>query len=439
MSQSAAPELFRPVGGFVSALPRAAVACVGKRGGIAEALRPEAARAGHAVVEWLGVEAAVSGLEDAPPASLVVDVDDFDTAELGAILAARPASLPFVFVGGSTHDVAPRLMAVRAGARAYFGKPVAAQHIAEKLEALIAERPPQPYRVLVVDDEALLATLYVRALEHAGMIAAAATDPMRVLAQIDEFQPDLILMDMQMPGCSGSELSAVIRLDPGRFSIPIVFLSTEDLQDRRITALRGGGDDFLVKPIPLDRLVEEVSIRAERARTVSSFMLRDGLTGLYNHATLMQLFEVEVARAARNKKPLAFAMIDVDHFKSVNDTHGHPAGDRVLRSLSNHLQHRLRRTDVIGRYGGEEFAIVLSDADAANAERVLEGIRSSFEAKLHHAEKRDGFRVTVSGGVAMFPEVREPYRLLEVADRALYSAKRAGRNRILIAGPDSGT
>jgi diguanylate cyclase (GGDEF)-like protein len=436
MSQNVAPERVGSGPRSIPASHGGTVACLGKRDGMADELRAEAARAGHRVVQWLGVQAAVAGLANAPPASLLVDVDDFEAAELEIVLAARPASVPFVFVGGSTHDVAPRLMAVRAGAAAYFGKPVSAQHMAEKLDALMAERPTQPYRVLVVDDEALLATLYVRALEHSGMIAAAATDPMQVLALIDEFQPDLILMDMQMPGCSGSELSAVIRLDPSRFSIPIVFLSTEDLQDRRITALRGGGDDFLVKPIPLDRLVDEVAIRAERARTVSSFMLRDGLTGLYNHATLMQLFEVEVARAARNGKPLAFAMLDVDHFKSVNDTHGHPAGDRVLRALSNHLQQRLRRTDVIGRYGGEEFAIVLSDADAANAERVMEAIRESFEAKLHHAAQGE-FQVTVSGGVATFPEVREPYRLVEVADRALYVAKRAGRNRILMAGSEA--
>jgi diguanylate cyclase (GGDEF)-like protein len=324
------------------------------------------------------------------------------------------------------------LAAVRAGAAAYFAKPIAAETVVEKLDALTAERPPQPYRVLVVDDEALLARLYVRTLEHAGMIATAATDPGTVLSLIDEFQPDLILLDIQMPGCSGAELSAVIRLDPTRFSIPIVFLSTEDLRDRRTTALRRGGDDFLVKPIPLDQLVEEVAIRAERARTVSSFMLRDGLTGLYNHATLMQLFEVELARATRNRKPLAFAMIDVDFFKHVNDNHGHPAGDRVLRSLSQHLQGRLRRTDIIGRYGGEEFAVVLADADSANAERVLDGIRSSFAAALHDAEGA-GFHVTLSAGVATFPEVTELARLVEVADRALYAAKRGGRNKVVLA------
>jgi diguanylate cyclase (GGDEF)-like protein len=241
-------------------------------------------------------------------------------------------------------------------------------------------------------------------------------------------------MDMQMPGVSGAELAGVIRLDPASFSIPIVFLSTEDLRDRRVAALRRGGDDFLVKPIPLDQLVDEVAIRAERARTVSSLMLKDGLTGLYNHATFMQLFEVEVARATRNDKPLAFAMIDVDHFKQVNDTHGHPGGDLVLRTLSQHLQKRLRRTDVIGRYGGEEFAVVLADADVGNAQVVVDGIRASFGEKEHEVGGAR-FRVTLSCGIATFPRIREVPRMVELADKALYQAKRGGRNRAVLAEP----
>jgi diguanylate cyclase (GGDEF)-like protein len=328
--------------------------------------------------------------------------------------------------------VTPRLLAVRRGAEAYFEKPVAAGAVVERLDGLITARAVAPYRILVVVDDTLLARLYVRTLEHAGMIAAAATDPMRVLELMSDFQPDLILMDLQMPGCNGAELAAVIRLDPSRFSIPIVFLSSEDLRDRRLAALRRGGDDFLVKPIPLDQLVGEVAVRAERARTVSSFMLRDGLTGLYNHATLRSLLDVELARATRGQKPASFAMVDVDHFKQVNDTHGHPAGDRVLRALAQHLSQRLRKTDVIGRYGGEEFAIVLADAGACDAERLLEGIRSSFGAREHTAEGR-AFHVTLSIGVSCFPALRESQRLVDVADRALYAAKRAGRNRVVVA------
>ncbi|HVU00760.1 MAG TPA: diguanylate cyclase [Polyangiaceae bacterium] len=412
------------------------VCCVAVKGAgpsLAAELATELARTGRAVVEVEAAEVGdLCGGPDAP-AVVVVDVDGFEPAHLEAIAGARPDSVPLVFVGGTAHDVSPRLIAVRVGATAYFGKPVNVASLVEKLEHLAAERSPQPYRVLVVDDDPLLARLYARALEHAGMIAATARDPLKVLAQIDDFQPDLILMDYRMPGVSGPELSAVIRLEPSRFSIPIVFLSTEDLRDNRRTALKGGGDDFLVKPIPLEQLVAEVAIRAERARTVSSFMLKDALTGLYNHATLMQLLEVEVARSARANRPMAFSMIDVDFFKKVNDTHGHPAGDRVLRALSRHLQNRLRRTDVIGRYGGEEFAVVLSDVDAENAVRVVDHIRVGFGAKTHQSEKGD-FKVTLSMGVATFPAIGEPHRLVEAADQALYAAKHGGRNRVVVTG-----
>jgi diguanylate cyclase (GGDEF)-like protein len=408
--------------------------CVAKDGDrtLSDALRGELARTGRTVTAVASPSLGEKFLGEDRPAVLIVDVDGFETAALESIAQARPAEVPLVFVGGAAHDVSPRLAAVRVGATAYFGKPVNVASLVERVEGLAAEKPLQPYRVLVVDDDPLLATLYVRALEHAGMIAAPLSLPMKVLAHIDEFQPDLILMDYRMPDVSGPELSGVIRLEASRFSIPIVFLSTEDLRDNRLTALRRGGDDYLVKPIPLDQLVDEVAIRAERARTVSSFMLRDGLTGLYNHATLMQLLDVEVARSARTQRPLAFAMIDVDHFKRVNDTHGHPAGDRVLRALSRHLQHRLRRTDIIGRYGGEEFAIVLSDADALNAAQVLDHIRATFGAKSHQADGGD-FRVTLSAGIATLPAITETHRLVEAADSALYEAKRGGRNRVVLA------
>jgi len=414
--------------------PLRPIACVAKDNDttLSDALRAELARTGRGVTTVHANAVAGAFSSGDAPAVVVVDVDGFDTQELESIARVKLSGVPLVFVGGAVHDVSPRLVAVRVGAAAYFGKPVSAPSLVERLELLAAEKPPQPFRILVVDDDPLLGNLYVRALEHAEMIAAMATDPMKVLAHIDEFQPDLILMDYRMPGVSGPELSAVIRLEAARFSIPIVFLSTEDLRDNRLTALRRGGDDYLVKPLPLDQLVDEVAIRAERARTVSSFMLRDGLTGLYNHATVMQLLDVEVARSARANKPMAFAMVDVDHFKKVNDTHGHPAGDRVLRSLSRHLQRRFRRTDIIGRYGGEEFAVVLADVDPANAERVLEHVRVSFGSKLHRAEAGD-FRVTLSAGLATFPSIVETQRLVEAADFALYEAKRGGRNRVVMA------
>ncbi|MFW6344149.1 MAG: GGDEF domain-containing protein, partial [Sediminispirochaetaceae bacterium] len=128
---------------------------------------------------------------------------------------------------------------------------------------------------------------------------------------------------------------------------------------------------------------------------------------------------------------VSFAMIDADHFKDVNDTHGHLTGDRVLKSLSRMLQDRLRRTDIIGRYGGEEFGIILINTDSEEAKRIMDEIRENFARVRHHSEKK-GFFVTFSCGIASYPAIESPEEINLAADEALYSAKEAGRNRVVI-------
>jgi diguanylate cyclase (GGDEF)-like protein len=143
---------------------------------------------------------------------------------------------------------------------------------------------------------------------------------------------------------------------------------------------------------------------------------------------------LEVARASRIQGPLAFAMLDLDAFKGVNDAHGHAAGDRVLRNLARVLQHRLRRTDVIGRWGGEEFAVVLPDTTLEVAARVLEDIRERFAAMPQEAG-RQTIHVSLSCGLAAYPDFGEPLALVDAADQALYAAKRLGRNRCVTSSP----
>ncbi|MEQ6341196.1 MAG: GGDEF domain-containing protein [Gammaproteobacteria bacterium] len=161
-------------------------------------------------------------------------------------------------------------------------------------------------------------------------------------------------------------------------------------------------------------------------------MTRDSLTGLYNHTTTKDLLNNAAGLARRHNAPLAFAMIDIDHFKSVNDTYGHATGDRVIKSLSRLLQQRLRKTDIIGRYGGEEFAVALIDADAPRAESIMNEIRASFEQIRHRVDDRE-FNVTFSCGLAVFPPNGSVTKFNEAADKALYEAKRSGRNKVVLA------
>jgi diguanylate cyclase (GGDEF)-like protein len=240
---------------------------------------------------------------------------------------------------------------------------------------------------------------------------------------------------MHMPGCTGLELAAVIRQQEAYVSVPIVYLSAETDVDKQLAAMRQGGDSFLTKPIRPEHLISAVLGRVERLRVLRSFMVRDSLTGLLNRTVLKEPLATEVARAARNGHATSFAMVDIDPFKLVNDTYGHSTGDHVIKSLSRLLQQRLRKTDVVGRYGGEEFAIILPNTTEAQAVKLLDELRVGFSQVRHQSEGRE-FYVTISAGVATSSNFPVANQLNNAADRALYRAKAQGRNCVIPAGKE---
>jgi diguanylate cyclase (GGDEF)-like protein len=218
---------------------------------------------------------------------------------------------------------------------------------------------------------------------------------------------------------------------PDYVSLPIVYLSSEMDQQKQFSAMRVGAEGFLTKPVVPEDLVDAVVIRAERMRTLRSLMVRDSMTGLFNHTTITQMLENAVANAGRSSGVLCFAMIDIDHFKQVNDTYGHPVGDQVIQALARILQQRLRNSDVVGRYGGEEFAVILQDVSVDAATRLIDALRQDFSRILFHAASTD-FSCTFSVGLACYTGDSRAEVLCEAADRALYEAKRNGRNCVVV-------
>ena len=267
------------------------------------------------------------------------------------------------------------------------------------------------------------------------MTACALSDPTLLLQTLQELQPDLVLMDVYMPGCRGTDAAQVIRQHSVYRTTPVVYLSTEAGLDAQLDAMRLGGDDFLTKPITAAHLVAAVRIRASRFRELNSMMSRDSLTGLLNHTHLKLALDRELAGAQRRNSTLSVAMLDIDKFKLVNDTYGHPVGDRVIKTLARLLTQRLRKTDIAARYGGEEFALVLPDTSAENAQSVVDGLRAQF-AQIKHRHAGGEFSCTFSAGVAAAPPHDAMLALLEAADNALYVSKRTGRNRVSIDGQD---
>lgn len=347
-----------------------------------------------------------------------------------AVAAAEPRP-SLVFIADDS-SVPARIAAVRAGADAYLTPPLNGLSLVDRLDGLRGALEAEPYRIMIVDDDALMAQYHAELLQSAGMTVEVVKDPFTVMRHLADFRPELILMDHYMPDIQGSELAAVIRQEAAFDSIPIVFLSAEDDAETQDRMMATGGDDFLTKSIKPQHLVSAIANRTRRFRALRATMLRDSLTGLLNHTATKEQLDADIARMKRAGQPLTLCMLDLDHFKQVNDAHGHPAGDRVLRALAHLLKQRLRASDVVGRFGGEEFAIAMPNTTPRQAAQVVDEIRESFAA-LRQTGETGAFSVAFSAGLADYPTAPDSAALTEAADRALYRAKAAGRNRVAIA------
>ena len=233
-----------------------------------------------------------------------------------------------------------------------------------------------------------------------------------------------------MPECTGLELAAVLRQEVNHTKIPIIFLSTEEDKNKKLFAISLGGDDFLTKPISAQHLISAVRSRAKRASILNYYMTTDSLTGLLNHSSILKQLNVELLRAKQKDMPLSFIMVDIDQFKIINDTYGHPLGDVVIKKLAELFLTRLRNQDIVGRYGGEEFALILPGATIADSKKICDVLRVQFSKYGFTADDKEFF-VTFSAGISCFDGVNDAASIILEADKALYKAKQMGRNRVL--------
>jgi diguanylate cyclase (GGDEF)-like protein len=311
--------------------------------------------------------------------------------------------------------------------------------------------------VLVVEDSRAQAEQLARVLEGEGFRVQVAGDAGEAIRRVRTEPPDLVLLDMILPDMSGFEVLRIIKSRSQEF-LPVILLSVKSDLDSRVAGLRMGADDFLGKPFA------EAEVRARAGamlrikvlqdqlqaakRECERLSVTDGLTGLYNRRHFEERLREEFGRSQRYGAPLALIMLDLDHFKVVNDRYGHPFGDRVLRETAELLSTSIRDHDICARYGGEEFAIILPSTNLAGAAAVAQRFLSRMREKSYRIkdEKKDeqagvggslDVRVTASVGVASHPAsgVSSAERLLELADGELYRAKAEGRNTIRVAPP----
>lgn len=375
---------------------------------------------------------------DSSPDLVVVDAsltnesgEDVPTVLLRSGLSQVP-KCPLVFIS-SRGDFDHRLQAAKLGATGYMLKPVDVPKLASHIRAVLDQAQSSPYRVLVLEADEHQAEYFRALLRSAGMVAETLGEPETIIEALNSFKPDVLLINMLTPGYYGPDIAGVVRQYEEFDGLAIAFLSSEMNAAVRIEALGRGADDFIPKSLEPAQLVATVQVRAERSRQLQGHMTRDGLTGLLKHSTAKEELSREYARAQRTQQPLSVAMLDIDKFKSINDTHGHAAGDTVIAALATLLQQRLRKSDLIGRYGGDEFVLVMPECTAEQAQAVLNDVRLRFAGTAFTSAK-GAFNCSISVGVhESTPGTMTPSEMLARADKALYEAKRQGRNRVIAA------
>ena len=366
-----------------------------------------------------------------PDSRCIMDID-FQGKKQGLQLAKglpKDKTSGIIFISENHIGLTQHLEAIRCGGEALFIQPSIAQLI-QALDQQQKKSQTSEYKVLIIDDSKTQAALTSKILQSENIQTLCIHDPTTTLEIMMHFQPDLILMDMYMPECSGSELASIIRQHANYVSTPILFLSGEENKAIQLGAMAQGGDDFLTKPVDPKHLISTIKNRGDRAKVLKDLITRDSLTHLYNHTHILDKLNQHMMAAKKTKQPLCFAMIDIDLFKAINDKHGHPTGDKVICALSLFLNQRLRQTDEIGRYGGEEFALILTNTNKEQAKKIINEIRLSF-SKLVHPSAKGEFQVSFSCGICQLDHENQQ-SLLKNADEALYSAKEAGRNQVVL-------
>lgn len=339
-----------------------------------------------------------------------------------------------VFIISSLDTFEARLLAIRSKVSDYLLKPVNVTNLVTKIRKNFKIDLVRPYRILLLDDQLEIAGFYQTLLDTQGIEVIALTEAEKIMAALESFPPDIFLLDMHMPNVSGLEVAKLLRQQAKYDYVPIIFLTTDNDINTKLLALECGADDVIPKHTPPALILQQIDSRIQRSQQVRYMASRDSLTGVLNHGQIMDAAAHALRLAARHIKPVVLVMIDLDYFKQVNDNYGHMGGDKVLVSLGQLLLQSVRETDFVGRYGGEEFMVVFSDAECDVIEHKMQSILSA----LRHIDfnvNEQIFNCSFSAGLASSENYDKLSELIAAADAALYRAKAAGRNQIMVDKP----
>lgn len=342
-------------------------------------------------------------------------------------------TLPLGFI--SKNDENDRAEAAHAGASLFLEKPYSPETLQQALQHLITIREGGRSRVLIVDDDEDFTDLITSTLGNEGMLVKALNDPTNVLEVLEEYSPDLMLLDVMMPGILGFDVCKKVR-GTGRWQdLPIIFLTAQTDLASRLSAFDSGGDDYLPKPVINVELLKRVKVRLDRARMQRERQDRDVLTGLLLRRAFVDYLTALISESERHKFTFSLCLMDVDHFKKVNDSYGHMAGDRVLSYFGKLLRKRFRVEDLRGRWGGEEFILAFKHEPKDTMQKALNRVLEELKKVEFKGDQGEPFFTSFSAGMVNFPEDGNSiHDLVLNADRRLYIAKHNGRSQIVIEG-----
>lgn len=347
-----------------------------------------------------------ASLEQHKPDVLLVDVMQPGSASAGIdavnqTRAKSPIDVPVLFISARA-DLEARLAALRAGGTGYFVKPVDMGELAKTIDS-VKDAATTRYRVLIVDDDTELAAYNAEMLDQAGLVTRKLTSPMQILSVLQEFRPDLVLMDLHLPECTGGELAQIIRQESRFAGLPIIFVSAEQNPEKQNTALAQGGDAFLVKPVADKQLVEAVINRVKRSRYLTQRLQyldqQDPQTGLINQRALLSHLNASIDELSGAERSAVLLFIDIDKFRVLRDEVGFASSELLVTNMASIIRREIGATEHIARVGNASFVVLLPGVSPATAVSVSDRLSKVIASQIFKLGTQS-FSMTVSIGVA---------------------------------------
>lgn len=389
---------------------------------------------GHKVESFTNFDSCIRRLQQAAPAVMFSAVSLRNGGSLfqqNYLLNQLAKQQCRIMLYSSEDGFEVRIKAAHLHADAFFTAPIDISSVISSAAELLEQVSDSAGKVFIVDDDKLLAEHFALVLSAQGIETRILENVKHLIDELVRFQPDMLLMDIYMPEYSGMDLAGLIRLYPSLRRLPIVFLSSEENKQLQLIAMAHGADDFISKPVDDVQLVQLVKVRLQRSKQLKNLIEKDSLTALVKHSAIKEVAALEFERSGRNQQPLSIVMLDIDRFKAVNDNYGHATGDMVITALATLLRKRIRKTDRAGRYGGEEFLLVLPNCNSKQAATLVENILVLFRTLQFSAEHKT-FSCSFSAGISSTEDMQysNAEQIIAAADEALYRAKDNGRDQV---------